>query len=292
MAFTADARSGFLWLQCFIADEEAWCHSIGCPGTIITSQPLTRLQSQSLCVFSASTRLPYSLCRAQPCPTPANGSIACVVTTTLSTEPHLRMTFTALKLAANKPSSCTSNDDLPSFSFFADALRTALETDPFWAPFHGTSSSVEASAEKLTSHIHALVSQCAEIESLVADYAASTSTTAPSVQSLRPALKTARTFPLRTPASPLLQRHGSPDCGKLPAVKPSRLARRQQRLRMEEQAILQKLVVQCWGKAALTGAIPGGRDRAYVRAERASRESAQASESDLDKRRRSLTCPQ
>ncbi|KAK8190452.1 uncharacterized protein BKA78DRAFT_155124 [Phyllosticta capitalensis] len=248
MAFTADARSGFLWLQCFIADEEAWCHSIGCP--------------------------------------------ACVVTTTLSTEPHLRMTFTALKLAANKPSSCTSNDDLPSFSFFADALRTALETDPFWAPFHGTSSSVEASAEKLTSHIHALVSQCAEIESLVADYAASTSTTAPSVQSLRPALKTARTFPLRTPASPLLQRHGSPDCGKLPAVKPSRLARRQQRLRMEEQAILQKLVVQCWGKAALTGAIPGGRDRAYVRAERASRESAQASESDLDKRRRSLTCPQ
>ncbi|KAK8241048.1 hypothetical protein IWZ00DRAFT_547573 [Phyllosticta capitalensis] len=217
MAFTADARSGFLWLNA-----------------------------------SSPTRRP-----------------ACVVTTTLSTEPHLRMTFTALKLAANKPSSCTSNDDLPSFSFFADALRTALETDPFWAPFHGTSSSVEASAEKLTSHIHALVSQCAEST-----------------------LKTARTFPLRTPASPLLQRHGSPDCGKLPAVKPSRLARRQQRLRMEEQAILQKLVVQCWGKAALTGAIPGGRDRAYVRAERASRESAQASESDLDKRRRSLTCPQ
>ncbi|KAK7517712.1 hypothetical protein IWZ03DRAFT_310720 [Phyllosticta citriasiana] len=257
MAFTSDARSGFLWLQCFIADEEAWCRSIGCP--------------------------------------------ACIVTTSLSTEPHLRMIFTALNLAASKPSPCS--DDLPSFSFFASVLRTALETDPFWAPYYGTTSSIEASAEKLTSHIHALVSQCAEIEALVIDYrdsveaASTSSSTTSSVQSSRPSLKTARTFPLRAPTSPLIQCPGSHDCGKLPAVKPSRLARRQQRMRVEEQVLLQKLVLQCWGKAALTGAIPGGRDRAYVRAaaqQQANREGARGSAQspdNLEKRRRSLTCP-
>ncbi|KAK7535079.1 uncharacterized protein J3D65DRAFT_669194 [Phyllosticta citribraziliensis] len=249
MAYTGDARSGFLWLQCFIADEEAWCHSIGCP--------------------------------------------ACVVTTSLSTEPHLRMIFTALNLAATKPSPC-----MPSFSFFASVLRTALETDPFWAPYYGTTSSIEASAEKLTSHIHALVSQCAEIEALVTDYrdsveaASTSSSTTSSVQSSRPSFKTART----APASPLIQCPGAPNCGKLPAVKPSRLARRQQRMRVEEQVLLQKLVLQCWGKAALTGAIPGGRDRAYVRAaaQQQATENARGSAQSpdgLEKRRRSLTCP-
>jgi hypothetical protein len=33
LAFSGDARSAFLWLQCFISEEEVWCHTRGCPGT-------------------------------------------------------------------------------------------------------------------------------------------------------------------------------------------------------------------------------------------------------------------
>lgn len=40
MAFTGDARSGFLWLQCFLADEEDWCQSIGCPGMLHPVLPI------------------------------------------------------------------------------------------------------------------------------------------------------------------------------------------------------------------------------------------------------------
>lgn len=33
LAFAGEARSAFLWLQCFIAEEEEWCRTAGCPGT-------------------------------------------------------------------------------------------------------------------------------------------------------------------------------------------------------------------------------------------------------------------
>ena len=32
LAFGGDARSAFLWLQCFLADEDDWCRTRGCPG--------------------------------------------------------------------------------------------------------------------------------------------------------------------------------------------------------------------------------------------------------------------
>ena len=32
LAFSGEARSAFLWLQCFIGEEEVWCHTRGCPG--------------------------------------------------------------------------------------------------------------------------------------------------------------------------------------------------------------------------------------------------------------------
>lgn len=34
LAFRGEARSAFLWLQCFIeGEEEDWCYTKGCPGT-------------------------------------------------------------------------------------------------------------------------------------------------------------------------------------------------------------------------------------------------------------------
>src|ERR1700712_4876711 len=32
LAFRGDARSAFIWLQCFIYEEEDWCFTRGCPG--------------------------------------------------------------------------------------------------------------------------------------------------------------------------------------------------------------------------------------------------------------------
>lgn len=34
LAFRGDARSAFIWLQCFIHEEEDWCYTRGCPGTL------------------------------------------------------------------------------------------------------------------------------------------------------------------------------------------------------------------------------------------------------------------
>jgi len=32
LAFSGEARSAFLFLQCFIGEEEDWCYTRGCPG--------------------------------------------------------------------------------------------------------------------------------------------------------------------------------------------------------------------------------------------------------------------
>ncbi|KAF4301306.1 hypothetical protein GTA08_BOTSDO06792 [Botryosphaeria dothidea] len=246
MAFTRDARSGFLWLQCFLADEEEWCQTIGCP--------------------------------------------ACVVSSTLSTEQHLRITFTALNLATESESR-DSDQSLPSLPFFAEALRAAIDSDPFWESYPGASTTFENSAHKLTQHIHALIDQCGEIEALVADYDATPTDSQTSTQLVR---FQQRAQPVRAPAGFL--RFGAES--KCPAVKPSRLARRQQRMRQEEQVLLQKLVAQCWGQVALAGAVPGARDRAHVKALMRGPANANgfflgngSATSFGEKRRRSLTCP-
>ena len=33
LAFKGEARSAFLWLQCFVGEDEDWCYTRGCPGT-------------------------------------------------------------------------------------------------------------------------------------------------------------------------------------------------------------------------------------------------------------------
>ncbi|KAF2139246.1 uncharacterized protein K452DRAFT_360512 [Aplosporella prunicola CBS 121167] len=228
MAFTGDARSAFLWLQCFLSDEEQWCQFVGCP--------------------------------------------ACIVSHTLSTEEHLRFTYTALHLAND--SDMQNSNALPAIPFFTAALTDAINTDPFWDSYPGAASSIESSAESLTVNVRALRIQCGELEALVADFTEGQST--PRVQ---------------TPGTPIVSRlstkvHG----GQLPAVKTSKLAKRQQRMRLEEQAALQKLVAQCCGRAALQRNAAGPRERTHIRA--IMRENGDAPHLGLaSKRRRSLTCP-
>jgi hypothetical protein len=35
LAFAGEARGAFLWLQCFLGEEEQWCCTRGCPGKLI-----------------------------------------------------------------------------------------------------------------------------------------------------------------------------------------------------------------------------------------------------------------
>lgn len=123
--------------------------------------------------------------------------------------------------------------------------------------------------------------QCGEIEALVADYDATPTNSL---------VRSAQALPVRAPAGYL--RMGAES--KCPAVKPSGMARRQQRMRQEEQMLLQKLVAQCWGQVALSGALPGARERAHVKAliRGAGGNNANGFVSAFgEKRRRSLTCP-
>lgn len=43
LAFSGEARSAFLWMQCFLHDEEEWCRSLACPGMVIPSPYLVQL---------------------------------------------------------------------------------------------------------------------------------------------------------------------------------------------------------------------------------------------------------
>ena len=46
LIFRGEARGAFAWLQCFIAEEEDWCRTRGCPGTLPPS-PTTLTKHQT-----------------------------------------------------------------------------------------------------------------------------------------------------------------------------------------------------------------------------------------------------
>ncbi|KAI9811722.1 MAG: hypothetical protein M1827_005267 [Pycnora praestabilis] len=44
LAYKADGRGAFSWLQCFVAEEEDWCNTKGCPvNYVLQSEPTIRL---------------------------------------------------------------------------------------------------------------------------------------------------------------------------------------------------------------------------------------------------------
>jgi len=61
LAFSGDARSAFLWLQCFIGEEEIWCHTRGCPGMYFLF--FDTLTAWRLLTISSMLDLPNSLHR-------------------------------------------------------------------------------------------------------------------------------------------------------------------------------------------------------------------------------------
>jgi hypothetical protein len=48
LAFAGDARMAFLWLQCFVHEEENWCRTRGCPGMTLPYPAQPRCDGQQM----------------------------------------------------------------------------------------------------------------------------------------------------------------------------------------------------------------------------------------------------
>jgi hypothetical protein len=132
VAFKGEARFAFLWLQCFITEEEDWCHTRGCPACN-TLQTL----STELTIRGAITS---ALLSARETPVPDTPS-------------------------SETESEAEEQPSLPDFSIILGALEQAMDNDAFWGPGHYTQ--ILARSKRLVAGIQELMSQCQVLESLV-----------------------------------------------------------------------------------------------------------------------------
>lgn len=133
VAFKGEARFAFLWLQCFITEEEDWCHTRGCPACN-TLQTL----STELTIRGAITA---ALLSAKDAPVPDTPS------------------------SETESESEEGQPTLPDFSIILGALEQAMDNDTFWGPGHYTQ--ILTRSKRIVSGIQELMSQCQVLESLV-----------------------------------------------------------------------------------------------------------------------------
>src|SRR4051812_11466143 len=88
LAFAGEARGAFVWLQCFVVEEEDWCRTKGCPGTF----PCHALR-HGLYVYERTNI----------------GFAACVTLDTTSTESHIRFVTASSLLSTASVSSPNSS---------------------------------------------------------------------------------------------------------------------------------------------------------------------------------------
>ncbi|KAF2621964.1 hypothetical protein BU25DRAFT_495394 [Macroventuria anomochaeta] len=201
-------------------------------------------------------------CRTRGCP-------ACITSTTLSTESHLRLTIAASLLStssvatlATSPSTSeepSTSRALPPLPHILPALRDALSSDPFWGPDHWPY--LLSRATQLSTGIQALIAECVNLESLVSSPVAD---------------RTAFIGGKRSFTTPGLQYMTAQGEKKGVKLRKSKLAKRQLRLEREEIELMRRVAMQCWAKAKL----PKG-----VRSEMLGQSGEDS------RRRRSLTCP-
>ncbi|KAF2871481.1 hypothetical protein BDV95DRAFT_636482 [Massariosphaeria phaeospora] len=141
LAFAGAARGAFLCLQCFLAEEEDWCRTRGCPACVTTAALSTeshiRLTIAASLLSTASVSAP-------------NSSVA-------ASDPSR---------VAERPAQPSSQGlSLPPLPHILPALREALSADPFWGPDHWPY--LFARATQLSAAIQALIAECVNLESLV-----------------------------------------------------------------------------------------------------------------------------
>ncbi|KAF1983304.1 hypothetical protein K402DRAFT_383128 [Aulographum hederae CBS 113979] len=211
LAYRGDARSAFLWLQCFVTEEEDWCFTRGCPACItahtISSESTIRAAITSVLLSSSHT----------PSPSPS--------TTPSCADSDLEDSAISLSPITATPSSDLS---LPSFSAFLPSLAHAISTDPFWGPSHY--DHLLRKSHVLHSSLQDLILQSADLAILVEETPTNTSSS--------PACLS----PLECRAIANGERVRPVGC----KVKRGRLAKRQARLEEEEKMLLARVVWQAW----------------------------------------------
>lgn len=182
-------------------------------------------------------------CRTRGCP-------ACVVTETLSTDSHIRLTIAASLLstaAVASPASSPAAEEpmdparaLPPLPHILPALRDAVSKDPFWEG-PGIWSLLLSRATQLSAGIQALIAECVNLESLVSS---------PVVEQ-RPGQKRGVTHPI----APFSTGQAVEEKGV--KLRKSKLAKRQLRLKDEEAEMMRRVVLQCWAQARMPKQVRG-----------------------------------
>ncbi|KAF1941153.1 hypothetical protein EJ02DRAFT_435068 [Clathrospora elynae] len=180
-------------------------------------------------------------CRTRGCP-------ACVVTATLSTDSHIRLTIAASLLSTASVATPTrehlsvkeSDRALPPLPHILPALQHAVISDPFW---EGADiwSYILSRATQLSAGIQALIVECVNLESLVSS---------PTTE--RPTSKRGLTHP-----SVPFALSGQAVEEKGVKLRKSKLAKRQLRLEREEVELMRRVALQCWAQARVPKNIRG-----------------------------------
>ncbi|KAF2119663.1 hypothetical protein BDV96DRAFT_610567 [Lophiotrema nucula] len=251
LAFGGEARGAFLWLQCFVSEEEDWCRTKGCPACVTTAA----LSTESHIRLTIAASLLSTASISSPNSSPAASTNSSPVTTPTSEDPSSD--------ADTDVSTQASALQLPPLPHILPALRSALENDPFWGPEYW--SFFFARATGLSAGMQALIAECIGLESLVSSPAAATSTPTSRLSAKRNA-----TMPglLHIAANAVEEERGA-------KLRKSKMAKRQLRMKTEEMELMRRSALQCWAKAAVPSKLR--KDILSV--------------ASGEKRVRSLTCP-
>ncbi|KAF2492342.1 hypothetical protein BU16DRAFT_574354 [Lophium mytilinum] len=136
LAFHGDARSAFLWLQCFVTDEVDWCCTRGCPACVTAA------------TISTESHIRLT-----------------VASSLLSISPASSAPSDALPISEPAGPTTPSGLSLPPLPHILPALREALAQDPFWGPEYWPY--LLSRANSLSAGIQALIRECGELEALV-----------------------------------------------------------------------------------------------------------------------------
>lgn len=167
------------------------------------------------------------------------GCPACVVLHILHSEPLIRIVAVGCRVSEYLQGTTLirTGHNLPAFSFWLRALGAAVQDDPFWGPEFWRDIGNRAFGVEMG--VRELISQCLELRDV-------------DVQPIRHPHKKVLRAPESIDAVIGIPRHSSHSSrdrnyhvGAI-ALKPSPFARRQARLKCEEQEWLSKAMVACW----------------------------------------------
>lgn len=226
LAFTGDARGAYVWLHCFMGEEEHWARTSGCPACITASALHTESHIRLIIAASLLSTADVSS---------PNSSASSPASSPASEEgPEGAATMSG-------GSGGGGTLTLPSLPHILPALREALAKDPFWGPDYFPY--ILSKATQLSAGIQALISDCVDLESLVSS--PETANAIAQAASIAPRNNT-------VPAVVAVNIHNE-DQGM--RIKKSKIAKRQLRMQDEEVELMRRWAMQCWARAAVPSKI-------------------------------------